>query len=179
MRLSNCLLKNRSVIVHEWDSSFKKINQVINAQSKEGWFSEYGAADTGYLTLFLYYLCIFYYKTKEKGLYKPLERIIRFLSYFVHPDFSFGGEYNCRDTTFFIPTGFEILSDEIPLARKIADFYLVALKEGKILAPYSEDDRYICYDLYRYLQAYDYHKNNDEEVVLPFEEKDNIFKYFR
>lgn len=159
-------------------AALKKSNLVIKAQSREGWFSEYGAVDTGYLTLFLYYLSIFYEKTKDKTLIKPLERAVRFISYFIHPDLSFGGEYNSRDTNFYIPTGFEILAYEIPLARRIGDLYLHALKGRKILAPYSEDDRYICYDLYRYLQAYDFYKKNSKEEKLPFEKEESFFKFF-
>ncbi len=160
------------------ESALEKNNLVIKAQSREGWFSEYGAADTGYLTLLLYYLSIFYEKTGDTALIKPLEQIIGFISYFVHPDLSFGGEYNSRDTTFYIPTGFEVLASEIPLARKIGDLYLNALEREKILAPYSEDDRYVCYDLYRYLQAYDFYKKNGKKAILPFEKEDNLFKFF-
>lgn len=161
------------------DAANEKLNIVLKSQSSEGWFPEYGGADVGYLSLCLYYLGILYAKTKNEKMLKSFEKAIDFVKFFFHPDFSFGGEYNSRDTEFYIPTAFEILSDKIPFAKEIANVGLLALKNESVLAPYSEDDRYICYDLYRYLQACDYYKEIDnKQLNLPLDDLKNFFRYF-
>ena len=42
-------------------------------------------------------------QTKKKV---NLHKMIEFLSYFIHPNGSVGGEYGSRSTTFFVPYGF-------------------------------------------------------------------------
>ncbi len=135
-------------------SSEDKVKFLVGNQSPEGWFSEYGGADTGYLSLAIDYLAKYYQKTQDNNILKALEKSIEFLSYFIHPDFTSGGEYGSRNTEYLIPHGFEILSDKIPDAKLISNHIREALEKNSTISPLSLDDRYLTYISYTYLQAY-------------------------
>lgn len=139
---------------------------LISMQDKEGWFLEYKGADPGYLSLTISYLAKYYKKSKDKEVLAVLERSINFLSYFFHPDGSFGGDYGSRNTRFFYPLGLEILKDEIPKARDILSFFYLSLKERKFLNPINLDDRYFCFDMVNYLESA---LESKEELIGKFE----------
>ncbi len=130
-----------------------KIDLICKNQNKEGWFVEYGGVDIGYLSLAIDYLAKLYKKTKIKKILNALEKACGFLSYFIHPDFTFGGIYGSRNTEYLIPHGFEILSG----TNKDALLISSAIKESltrKVTFPNSLDDRYLCQILYTWIQAY-------------------------
>lgn len=142
-----------------------KINFIINNQTTEGWFYEYGGADIGYLSLCIDYLAKYYSKYRGTNLLKVLENAVKFISYFVHPDCTFGGGYGSRNTEYLIPHGFELLSDMYPDARVISSHIREALRNKSSVFPNSVDDRYLSYILYTYLQAYiDSRKIRDDGV---------------
>lgn len=97
-------------------------DRILNHQSLDGWFEEYGGADPGYLSLCLYYLADVHYLRPEWNLIEPLKRCVEFLTYFAHPDGSFGGNYGARSTRFYCPTGILRLAREIPEAMSLAAF---------------------------------------------------------
>jgi hypothetical protein len=132
-----------------------KIRRILKSQSPDGWFFEYGGGDPGYLTLCIDCLAKYYQKTGDDDLLEALKKSIDFISYFVHPNGTVGGEYASRNTEFFIPSGFEILAEEIPLASAIADSDIHALNRGLTMEPMTFDDLYLCFTLHSYLQAYD------------------------
>lgn len=98
------------------------LDRIIAHQSSEGWFQEYEGFDPGYQTLCIYYLAEVHRMKPEWGLLAPLRNAIIHLSYFAHPDGSFGGVYGSRNTRFFIPGGLEWLSQEIPEAAILCAF---------------------------------------------------------
>lgn len=98
------------------------LGRVLEAQSVEGWFPEYGGADPGYQTLCVAYLAELHELAPGLGLYEPLRNALRFLIYFAHPDGSFGGLYGSRNTRFFAPAGVETLAPELPEAAALALF---------------------------------------------------------
>lgn len=161
------------------DTKFKKsceklVTQVIKNQSSEGWFSEYNGADIGYLTLGIDYLAKYYKKSGNQTVLKSLENATDFLSYFIHPNGTLGGEYGSRNTEFFIPHGLEILSTNIPLAGAITDKYLRELRAGNAFHPGVLDDRFIAYNLYTFLQAYAEREKREKDMEvtkLPCERK--------
>lgn len=104
---------------------------ILARQSPEGWFLEYEGADPGYQTLSLYYLAQVYYLRPDGALGAALEKAIRFLSWFVHPDGSFGGEYGSRRTAVYYPGGLALLSQEFPLALSMTRFMLNSVSEGR------------------------------------------------
>lgn len=130
----------------------KKIKQTLQWMSEEGWFREYEGCDPGYLTFAIDFLAKYYKKTGDKKLLTPLEKAIKFSSYFIHPDGSYGGEYGSRNTYHFQPHGYEILGKQFPLATQIADKFLEGLRNNK--TEFMDDYRYLFYYMNNYLQAY-------------------------
>ena len=107
------------------------LESILSNQSAEGWFLEYDGADPGYQTLCLYYLAKIYCVKRDKKLHDALQRAIEFVSYFAHPDGTFGGEYGSRRTTVFYPGGIALLSEEFPAARATLHHMLDAISEGR------------------------------------------------
>lgn len=126
----------------------EKIRFILKNQNKEGWFYEYGGADIGYLSLAIDYLAKYYKKTKDKRVLKCLRKAENFIRYFLHPNFTAGGEYGSRNTEYLIPHGFEILKSSV------ASFIRTAIEKKTTIAPFALDDRYLSYIMYTWLQAY-------------------------
>ena len=106
------------------------LNLVLENQSPEGWYLEYEGADPGYQTLCIYYLAQIYEKHPNPEFRNSLEKAIKFISYFIHPDGTFGGEYGARRTAVFYPGGLAILSKEFPLAHAITKAMFISIAEG-------------------------------------------------
>lgn len=85
-----------------------KVGILSDAYCDEGWFPEQGGADIGYLSVSLDLLGEYYRATKDSWAKEKITKVIDFLSCFVHPDGTTGGEYASRNTTYFMPAGFEI-----------------------------------------------------------------------
>jgi len=140
----------------------EKIEFVTDEQKNEGWFSEYGGADIGYLSLSIYYLARIYKKTNDNRILNLLSNATSFIKYFIHPDGSAGGLYGSRNTEYLIPDGFEILSKYIPDAALISESIRDSLEKGSIIGPSKLDDRYLMYTGYTFIQAY--LDSNENEV---------------
>jgi len=96
------------------------LDRILDHQSDEGWFSEYGGADPGYQTLCTSYLAALHLVRPDLGLEEPLGRSIAFLCHFAHPDGSFGGLYGSRNTRVYYPAGIEALAGAHPEAAALA-----------------------------------------------------------
>jgi len=107
------------------------LEDILNKQSGEGWFIEYDGADPGYQTLCLYYLAQIYHRKRDARLQTALERALSFLSWFVHPDGTFGGDYGSRRTSIYYPGGIARLCPEHPLAARMTHFMLDSIKDGR------------------------------------------------
>lgn len=105
--------------------------RVIGKQSPEGWFLEYNGADPGYQTLCLYYLASYQRLRPSPDLKEALDRAVAFLSWFIHPDGSFGGEYGSRRTAIFYPGGLALLSAHNPIARGMLARTFQAIVDGR------------------------------------------------
>lgn len=111
----------------------KLLGRFLAAQHEEGWWSEYGGPDAGYLSLTISYL------EKYQGLRGAVEipgaiqKARAFLEQFIHPDGTAGGEYMARNTEYLIPS--------------LALPYLGAVRPAHL------DDRYLCYILYNWIEA--------------------------
>jgi hypothetical protein len=114
---------------HFEEHSCRLLDRVLSRQSVEGWFEEYGGADPGYQTLCLYYLSQMYQRRKDPALRGALEKATSFLSWFVHPDGTFGGHYGSRRTAVYYPGGLALLSREFPSAWAITRFMLPAMEK--------------------------------------------------
>jgi hypothetical protein len=131
-----------------------RLSRLLSWQSKEGWFSEYEGADPGYLSLTIGLLADIDRRRPEFGLRPSLRRAIQFLSQFVHPDGSVGGEYTSRGTLNFFPHGFEIAGAWMPEALVVNERALKPLRERR--APCYSDDRIIGHHLWSWLLTWQY-----------------------
>jgi hypothetical protein len=114
--------------------------QILNHQSAEGWFMEYDGADPGYQTLCMYYLAqVHRIDPSDERLLLALKRSAEFLSFFIHPDGTFGGEYGSRRTAVYYPGGLSLLSNEIDVARSMACFMQDSILNGRTLNPTHVD----------------------------------------
>jgi hypothetical protein len=130
-----------------------KLVQVLGLQSKEGWFPEYGGADLGYLSVSFDFLAEYFYLSRDDTVIKPLEKILKFISHFCHPDRTFGGEYGSRNTIYLMPNGIEtMISLEYPLASAVKNFIFNGEAHKNFLN--SIDDRYFShYILHSFARA--------------------------
>jgi hypothetical protein len=98
------------------------LDRILQHQSAEGWYEEYGGADPGYQSLCTYYLADLHRLRPDLDLGPSLHRSLRFVWHFAHPDGSFGGVYGSRHTRFFYPAGIEYLAAECLEANVLAAF---------------------------------------------------------
>lgn len=116
------------------------LDRILEHQSEEGWFEEYGGADPGYETLCLHYLADVHQLRPDWGLLEPLARSVRFLWHFAHPDGSFGGLYGSRCTRFYYPSGVLAMAEDIPEARALAHYMARSIADNKVVSLSSMDE---------------------------------------
>ncbi len=129
------------------------IAAILDKQSPEGWYREYGGPDPGYETLGVHHLATWWQRTRSDEVQRSLERAVEFLSHFVHPDGSLGGVYGSRGTALYYPGGFEILADASPAARSVARFFRERLHRRNVVTPSVADLPNLVPMLYSYLEA--------------------------
>jgi len=143
----------------------KKFRMLKGCQTPEGWFPEYGGMDVGYSTMLLGFLARYYEKSKNEEVIPVADKLIDYLKYCVHPDFTWGGMYGSRNTEYFLPCGFEILSRRNRISSILANTALSSLKTHKTVW----DERYLTNIGYDYLQAFDaFHERDTGDLSLPF-----------
>ncbi len=144
----------------------KKMQRLLAVQQEEGWFSEYGGADMGYLTVSLNFMGEYYLLSQDPRAKKSMVKMIHFLQCFVHPDGSFGGDYGSRNTEYFLPAGFEIANDA--LGQRIVQ-HLLHYAEQNL----SIDDRYWTHYVFlSFVRAGMFHRERKTETQkLPHEEE--------
>lgn len=106
------------------------LQRIFSHQSDEGWYMEYYGADPGYQTLCLYYLAQLHRLRPSKQLHESLEKALKFLVWFAHPDGTFGGLYGSRRTTIYYPGGIASLGKEFPLAKSLSAAMLESIEAG-------------------------------------------------
>ena len=155
-----------------------KFEHIASSQDPEGWFNEYGGPDIGYLSLGIGYLAKYFQKSGNERVLPVLARAVDFISYFVHPNDTYGGEYASRDTEYLMPDGFEILAPRIETANAIAETIADAIRRRSAVLPFSLDDKYLLYNGYDYLQAYLNNRFDSADTdVLPYSKP--FFRYFK
>ena len=160
-RLSNhqalialCLaLLSRLLNTTQFDEAInQRLDRVLSWQSSEGWFQEYEGCDAGYHTLTIFCLARLYQLKPSDKLKQSITKAVRLAAEFVHPDGSYGGEYNSRNTYNFFPDGFELAGQWMPEALAVNDRFLEGLAKG--LEPCYADDHIIGHHTWNYLLAY-------------------------
>ena len=127
--LSNHLAAASAALHHVFlatgDARFRErsayfLRRIVDHQSAEGWYDEYGGADLGYQTHGSFYLARLLQLDPNPLLAESLARAVRFQALFIHPDGSLGGEYTSRNTQTYYPAAFEMLAATNPAAAWIA-----------------------------------------------------------
>lgn len=137
----------------DWfERSGRRLDRVLGWQHEEGWFQEYEGCDPGYLTLTISALARLHEISPRDDLAAALERAVRFVAEFVHPDGSFGGEYGSRNTYNFFPHGFELVGRSMPEALAINDRVLAGTAAGR--APCHADDHIVGHHAWNRLLAW-------------------------
>lgn len=171
-----------SITQGEWILSGlkKKLERILSLQSQEGWFSEYEGADIGYLSVSLDMLAEYYWMSNDEQVYKPLNKIIEFIQYFIHPDGSIGGEYASRNTTYFLPNGLEVMLQQGNVIAGAIKKEILKNSDKTFYFMDSVDDRYCShYLLHSFLRALEKEKSNVSlyGAKLPCIQKD-VVKFF-
>lgn len=161
------------------ENASEKLERLLSTQTDEGWFPEYQGPDAGYTTLCIDYLAKYLKLSEDTTVLEPLERAVSFISFFFNPDYTFGGEYASRNTEYIIPHGIEILSKHLHIAKYVATQLTNMLNKGVVVPPYSLDDRYSCYNIYTFLQAYNEHIEDREDHRTPTSEAEDRRLYFQ
>jgi hypothetical protein len=157
----------------------KFLNIIYNEQDKqEGWFKEYGGADPGYQSHGMFYLADILKRTNNKELLERLKIATDFISWFVHPDGTIGGEYASRGTKFAFPAAFEMLAEKIPIANSIATHLRKCLGKGRGISPNEADIWNFFPLLNNYIFANDACKNTPVSVELPINKDIDSNKIF-
>jgi hypothetical protein len=134
------------------EAAERRVTQLLEWQSAEGWFPEYEGCDPGYHSVTISWLAKYWKKSGDAHVLEPLRRAVRFAADFMHPDGSYAGTYGSRNTAIFFPHGFELLAAEMPEAAWVADQHLHGIANGRRL--FLEDDRLIAHFAWEHLQAY-------------------------
>lgn len=119
---------------------------VLAMQDEEGWFAEYHGADLGYSLLTVDLLAHVWHTTHDAALGEALDRLLRFIAYFVHPDGTIGGEYGSRATCHCFPYGLELLAAQgHDTAQWILAHLRQAMQHKRLPSPVTADDTYAAY----------------------------------
>tara|TARA_B100000242_G_C43055458_1_gene493949 strand:+ start:2549 stop:4198 length:1650 start_codon:yes stop_codon:yes gene_type:complete len=127
----------------------KIIRKILDNQSCNDFFyKEYDGPDPGYQSLCINYLTDAFLTIEKIGLISDslkdelmisLNKSIIYLSYFFHPDGSFGGMYGSRNTRFFSPGGLEYMSKYDPNSYALTNRIKESLKSNKVVSLSSLD----------------------------------------
>jgi hypothetical protein len=137
----------------------EKINLIKSFLSPDGWIKEIDGPDSGYNSLSLTYLSLYWKSSKDKRVLPIIEKILNFNKYFVYPDGISGGGFNSRFATALWPLGFAIVSNRYEIAKILCYLSLKSVLEGKISGQYNYTDYQRCVSLYYILMTYDEIKN--------------------
>ena len=140
--------------------------RIVDRQSGEGWFDEYGGADPGYQTLCMTHLADAEAIAETHGLQEALQRGTQFLSYFAHPDGSFGGIYGSRATRIYYPAAAELLRERIELAGTLADWMRPAIRKQATVTLSAIDTPNLSPVFNNYCQAL--LANQGDDLLSPF-----------
>lgn len=129
------------------------VARILQEQSTDGWFNEYGGPDPGYESLGIFHLSVYWQRTGDPAVLAALKRSIGFYAHCIHPDGSVGGTYGSRHTALYFPGGFEILASEVPEAAAVAEFMRARLRQGNVVTPATVDTENLPPLIYTYLEA--------------------------
>ncbi len=154
------------------ESVHRKIRLLADLYCSEGWFPEQGGADIGYSSVALDMLTEYYEASRDESVRPMILGMVDFLSHFIHPDGTAGGEYGSRNTIYFLPAGLEACRRmDLNAGTAQAMAQMLYGNDGGAFMD-SVDERYLShYVMHSYLRALDGRADPDEHACagLPFE----------
>ncbi|MDX9752492.1 MAG: hypothetical protein RBU29_00930 [bacterium] len=148
----------------------QKLDIFFSYCHEEGWCLEYDGADPGYLSATISFMgkLAKHYQDERFGPY--FQKWVEFSSYFVYPNGHYAGTAGSRQTLHFYPHGYELLAPHNPLAARIADRMLEGLRDGALVPPEIQGERYFVYRIPELLLAYiDFGQRSESPATLPYE----------
>jgi len=136
-------LQAASVVLRDahWSSTAANLmHDVLRLQSREGWFPEYGGADTGYLSLSLGYLAKYHQRGGLEPVIPAARSACAFLARLIMPDGSCGGEYCCRNTSYLLAHGPAVFAGSCPEAAQVLATIARSYLTGTAVKPAYYDD---------------------------------------
>ncbi len=152
-----------------YDRAFYFLEKIYNHQNTEGWYEEYSGADIGYQSHGSFYLSRIWQITKDEKLLKSLILSFKFFKCFIHPNGSIGGEYGSRNTSFYFPAAFEMLSHVSEDAKSIACYMRSSVSKNFSVGLNSIDSYNFSPMINNYIFAYDNAKYYNTYKKLPFQ----------
>lgn len=139
----------------------------------EGWCLEYDGADLGYLSATVSFLSKLQKRYQDERLDAVCNRAVEFASYFAYPNGHYAGSMGSRQTLHFYPHGFEICCGKgNALAGAVAQRMLEGLRDGALVPPEIQEDRYFLYRIPELMESWvDWSPRPDPLPELPFERK--------
>ncbi|MBD3268134.1 hypothetical protein GF373_15835, partial [bacterium] len=161
------------------EKAFKeKLEIFFSYCNEEGWCLEYDGADPGYLSATLSFMGKLAKQYSDERFETYFNKWVEFSSYFVYPNGHYAGTAGSRQTLHFYPHGYELLAAKNPLAARIADRMLEGLRDGALVPPEIQNERYFVYRMPELLLSYiDYGERPAEQAKLPYE-RDPFNKHF-
>ncbi len=161
------------------ETAFKnKLDIFFQYCHEEGWCLEYDGADPGYLSASISFMAKLFQNYQDERFLPFFQKAVEFSAYFVYPNGYYGGTMGSRQTLHFYPHGYELLTQEIPLAASIADRMLTGLQIGALVPPEIQGERYFVYRIPEFLLSYlDYGSRPENPPLLPYE-RDPFKRYF-
>ena len=148
----------------------EKLDEFFSYCHDEGWCLEYDGADPGYLSATVSFIAKTRKRYDDERFMPYLKKWVEFSSYFVYPNGHYAGTAGSRQTLHFYPHGYELLADEIPQAAYIADRMLEGLRDGALVPPEIQGERYYVYRIPELLLSYiDYGDRPTTPQPLPCE----------
>jgi hypothetical protein len=156
------------------------MDEVRSRQSPEGWYLEYEGADPGYQTLDTQYQAKYFLRQGSGAeVPKSVLRSLEFLSYFMHPDGSIGGEYGSRGCPHFFPGGIEVFAEYSPTAESIARLGAWGLATGCSAGLADADPRNEVPLATSYVLAHQALSRGEQYESVPLPVEQMLERYFR
>ncbi len=125
----------------------KRLEVLFAAQSAEGWFPEYGGADSGYLSVTLDALAVYFDLTGDPRAEIAMNRALEFISQLISVSGTTPVMINSRNTDYIAPYGLIRMAASSPLARSVVEA-LFSTTENPAHFLNATDDRYLCHYIY-------------------------------
>lgn len=119
----------------------------FESQSEEGWFTEYGGPDCGYLSVTLDALVDYHDASGDERAMDACSRAVRFMASLVGPDGELPWTLNSRNTDYVVPYGLARLAAKDPVASWLLKTLFGNLHDPSHFA-WSTDDRYHCHYIF-------------------------------